>query len=455
MKNLFCLATAAIIAPAAFCQKTQPISPNTPDVKVPPLIAIKSPEDIVKELESPVDAQEAALIAIRYQQSLAVVKAQIKQARGGKVSAQAAMNPTLALSSTYTDLDYIEKSSSASSGSSQGYSSSLALKQLLFDFNHSPDLLRQAEYVELAARLGFRASLSNLISDVKKAYYAVQGNEGLVRAAEANVEARQNQLKMAQAKLLSGMGAPADVISAKTNLSDAVLSLTQSRQTLSLSKMALAQAIGVDPRTEVKQKASAEFAVEANNLDDLVKQGLANRPEQAQSSANIKAAEAGLAAAKTGNAPSLVFSAGLGGRGEKDPAATSYGTFGLTLSWSFSDGGSTKGKLEQAKASLDAAKASAAVVEQTLVSDVSQAYLALKTAEQRVEVTSAALANAREAVRLTEGRYREGFATFVEITSAQASAFSAENADIAAKVALEQARVALNRAVGATAKDLK
>lgn len=455
MRNRYFLGLAITLAPVAICQKTQPITPKTPDVAVPPKVEIASPESIIKELEKPVSAEEAALIAIRYQQSLAIAKAQLKQTRGQVNSAKSAVFPTLSLSSGYTDLDIIEAGSKSSSSTSSGYSSNLALKQLLFDFSHSADLVRQAEYVELSAKMGYQASLSNLVSDVKKGYYAVQGNEGLVRAAEANVAARQNQLKLAKARLESGIGAPADVITAKTNLSDAVLSLTQARQTLSLSRMSLAQTIGVDPRTVVQQKESTETILAADNLDDLVKQAAADRPEQAQATANVKAAEAGYAAAKTGNAPSLVFNAGLSARGDKAPFDSSSSTFGVSLSWSLFDGGSAKGKTEQAKASLDSAKTSAVIVQQGVVSDVSQAYLALKTAEQRVVVTSAALANAREAVRLTEGRYREGFATFVEITSAQAAAYSAENADINARVALEQARVALSRAIGATVKSVK
>lgn len=431
----------------AMCQKTEPIAPKTPDIKVPPAVAIPSPEQVIKELEKPVNASEAAVIAVRYQQSLAIAKAQTKGARGQKNTAQSALFPTLSLSSSYTDLDVIEEGSKPSSGTSSGYSSNLALKQLLFDFNRSTDLLRQAEYVEQSAKFGYKASLANLISDVKKAFYSVQANEGLVKAAEANVLARQNQLKLAQARLDSGMGAPADVISAKTNLSDAVLSLTQARQTLSVSRLALAQIIGVDPRTSILQKESTEDEVNADSLDNLVKQALEQRPEQAQASANIKAAEAGLAAAKNGNAPSLVFNAGVSSRGDKAAFDSSNSTFGLSLSWSLYDGGSAKGKKDQAQASLDSAKASSAIVEQTVISDVSQAYLALKTAKQRVEVTAAALANAREAIRLTEGRYREGFATFVEVTTVQAAAYSAENASINAVAALQQARVALNRAV--------
>jgi len=447
MKNVLTI-MVIVSAPMAFCQKTMPIAPKTPDINVPPAIAIPSPEQIVKELEKPVTASDVALIAVRYQQSLAIAKAQAKGARGQKNAALSALFPTLSLSSSYTDLDIIQEGAKASSGTSSGYSSNLAFKQLLYDFNRSPDLVRQAEYVEISAKMGYKAALANLISDVKKAFYAVQGNEGLVKAAEANVLARQNQLKLAQARLDSGMGAPADVINAKTNLSDAVLSLTQARQTLSISRLSLAQTIGVDPRTSIQQQESVEGVIKADNLDELVKQAVANRPEQAQATANVKAAQAGLSAAKNGNAPSLMFNAGVSSRGDKAAFDSSNATFGLTLSWSFYDGGSAKGKTEQAQASLDSAKASAAIVEQTVISDVSQAYLALKTAEQRVDVTTAALANAREAVRLTEGRYREGFATFVEITTVQAAAYSAENAAVSAVVALQQARVSLARAVG-------
>jgi outer membrane protein TolC len=449
--GIYCFGVSFFAVSMCWAQKTEPIQPKTPDIVVPPAIQLPSPAKIEEAIKRPLTADDAVVIAIARQQSVVIARAAVRQARGQRRATESPLVPSLSLNSTYTDLDVIQTASGGSSGSSStssGYQTNLALKQLLFDFSHSHDLVRQAEYIELATVFGFRSTVSDLVLQVKQAYYTVVQNQGLVAAAEANVKNRQSQQVLAQGRLDSGLGAPADVISAKTNLADAVNSLTQARLTLSVSRMALAKLMGLDPRTPLELKESNEAGVAVDDLDALVAEALKQRPDVAEAVATRKAAEAGLAAARTNNAPALSFTANLNGKGNDKPFDSQYSTFVVTLSWALFDGGGTRGRIEQAKGSVQSATAAEALVTQSAISDVSTAYLNLKTAEQRMVVTQAAVANALEGVRLAEGRYSGQVAIFVEITTAQAALFSAQSNDATAKAALQQARASLARALG-------
>ena len=447
------MAAGLALAPLAICfaQNTEPIKPKTPDILVPPPVEVPGPPNIDALAAKPLPADAAARIAILRQQTIALARAAIRAAAGGRKSAQAALGPNVSLDSAATKLTVVKVDPNATgsgAGTLNGSQSSISLRQLLFDFSHSEDLVRQAAYLEEAARRAYETSEDDLVSQVKQAFYTFVQDNSLVDAADANVRNTQAQLDLAQARLDSGLGAPADVVSAKTLFAIAVVALTQARETAASSRIALATIMGLDPRTPITAAASAEESPVAEDMNALVDQALKLRPEVAQSTAVLKAAQAGLSAARTGNAPALILNAAYSGRGSSDPLAGENTTVGVALSWTLFDSGNNAGRVEQAKAGVEAAKAQLDLTSQSVVGDVAQAYLNLKSGEQRAIVTTANLANAQEGVRLSQGRYRAGVTTFLEVSAAQASLFTAQTNDVNAHAAIQQARAALAKAVG-------
>ncbi len=97
---------------------------------------------------------------------------------------------------------------------------------------------------------------------------------------------------------------------------------------------------------------------------------------------------------------------------------------------------------------MQSAQAEAESVRLAVISDVSQAYLNLKTAEQRVTTADSEVANATEAVRLTEGRYQGGLGTFIDVLDAQTALVTASTNRVNAISSVNLARSALVHAVG-------
>lgn len=450
-KTILCAGAAIAGTAISFAQQTtQPISPKTPNIKTPPAVIVPGPQNIDALAAKPLTAADAARIAVLRQRSLDLAKAAVRSAAGQRRTAQSALGPNVSLASAYNDVNNIkiDPSVGASTNLPDGFGSSITLEQLLFDFSHSEDLVRQAAYLEEAARRGYESSEVDLVTQVKQAFYTFVQNNSLVDAGEANVRDRQAQVDLAQARLSSGLGAPADLVNAKTFLAAAVLSLTQARMAATTSRIALAQIMGLDPRTPITAAPSAEESPIADDMNALVDQALKFRPEVAQATAVLKAAKAGLNAARTGNAPTLLLNATYGGRGNSDPLASQNTTLGLSVSWTLFDSDRNAGRIDQAKAGVDTAQAQLDLASQSVVADVAQAYLNLKSAEQMVTVTTVNVANAQEGVRLAEGRYKAGVTTFLEVTDAQTSLFSAQNSDVQAHAQVQQARAALVRAVG-------
>jgi outer membrane protein len=245
------------------------------------------------------------------------------------------------------------------------------------------------------------------------------------------------------------MGLPSDVVRAQTGVSEAIFSLDVARNNAAVSRVDLATSMGVDPRTPIQTSDQDEPIQSVTDVGQLVQTAQLRRPEVLQAQANLLSAKYGESAARNSNAPSIAAVLGVTGRGTDTLPGTEQLNVGATLVWTPFDSGFTSGKVKEARGFVDAAKAALDSTRLTVTSDVSQSYLTLRTAEHRVTSSDAEVANAQEGVRLAEGRYRAGLGTFIDLTDAQSALLTAQTNRVNARTALNLAKAALSRAIGA------
>lgn len=433
-------------------QQTPPIQPKLTPVPLPPAVVIPGPANVEADASRPLTAEEAAKIALRLHPSLDIARAEILSAQGRAQAARSALVPNITLGSSYDrviDLHSGQTAGGASgSGSSGGFNTSATVSQLLFDFNHTRDLVRQSEALARAAQHGLTTAQNDLVLNVKDAYYTYVQDQRLVQTQEANLANTQAQLALAQARLEAKLGAPSDVVQAQTAVGSASQLLAEARQTALTSRLTLATAMGIDPRTPIQASTSNEEPPVGDDLNVFVDAALKNRPEIRQLEETARAAGYELSAARSTNAPNIGLDVSVGSRGLNDPVSNPSGTIGVSVTWRIGDGGQTAGLVKQARADIVIAKANLTLTSQTVVQDVSQAYADLRSSEQRSTIAASQVANATELVRLAEGRFRAGIGTFLEVTTAQSSLVAAQVAQINQEAAIQQARAALRRAMG-------
>lgn len=439
--------------PPASQGPTPPIQPRLTPVPLPQ--AVTPPTVPSTEVTKPLTAAEAAQIALRLQPQLDLARADILAAQGRAQAARSGLVPNVSVGSSFTrTIDINTGETAGGAGGSGGgsrstfntFNSALTLNQLLFDFNRTRNLVRQQEALTRAAQHELTGAQNDLVYNVKNAFYTYVQDLRLVHTQEANLANRQGQLALAQARLNTGLGAPADVVQAQVGVGDASQLLSQARQTAITSRVALATAMGIDPRTPIDAADSDEPAPDTSDVTKLVDVAIQNRPEIRQYQETLRANGYALSAAKATNAPNVGLALSLGSVGS-DPFASPTAQFGISVNWNFIDGGQTAGLVKQARADILAAQANLKLTTQTVIQDVSNAFTALKTAEQSQQIAQSQVANATESVRLAEGRFRAGITTFLEVTNAQASLVAAQVTAINADAAIQQARAALRRAI--------
>lgn len=449
-------ACAALLLPALFlggtaggAQQTPPVEPRVQDTPLPPPVELPTPPEVDESVANrPITAAEAVRIALQRHENVTVAESGVAAAQGRIRAARSGLLPTVNTSGGYTRSERVSTGSGGGLSGTTGFQASVNLNQLLYDANHTRDLVRQAQAQEISAGENLERVQADLALQVKQAFYTYAQNRQLVLLQESNLQNRQEHVRMAQARLRTGIGLPLDVVRAETAVAQAVLDLTVARTNESTARVNLALLMGLDPRTPLEIAESEEPAMDVADLNALVDTALAQRPEVGQANASLEAARFALAAAKTLDAPSVSASVGLSARGNSMPPRNDALSVGAQVQWSPFDGGLRRGRQAEASAGVTAAQAQVENAQRLVTAEVSQSYLTLRAAEQRVVAAEAGIANAEESLRLATGRYQAELGSFLDVLDAQAALTAARTQRITALTAVSQARAALARAVG-------
>ncbi|HEY3415665.1 MAG TPA: TolC family protein [Armatimonadota bacterium] len=430
----------------AIADPTPPIMPRVQETPLPPAVELPAPATLPADLPNrPLTAEEAAQIALHTQPSVTIAQLGVIAAQGRRQQAKSGLLPTVGASAGYTSV--FDGTSAPAGLGSEGYNVSASIKQLLFDFSHTRYVVQQSVALERAATANLTKVQSDLVLQVKQAFYQYVQNQHLVTVNEANVRSTQEHLNVAQARVKAGVGLPVDVVRAETSVADAIFSLNLARNTASISRVNLALFMGIDPRTPLQTAETDEPEIAADNPEALVKTALQQRPEVLQAQATIQASQQGVGAARTSNAPALVGIAGVGQHGTNFPPDQPASGIGVAVQWNPFDSGLSAGRVQEAKANLLAAQQQLIAANLAIVSDVSQSYINLKTAEQRVVTADAEVANAQEALRLAQGRYQAGLGVFLDVLDAQTALLTAQTNRINTQASVNQARASLAHAI--------
>lgn len=428
----------------SYAASTPPIMPHTAETPLPPAITLPAPTNLPGDVPTtPLTAEEAVQIALHYQPSLTVAGANATAAQGRLQQAKSSLLPSVTVNTGYNNSVVVPRNGAYSNQ----FVTASTLHQLLYDFNHTRDLVRQSEQLHQSSLANLSRAQSDLVYQVKEAYYTYAQNTRLVSTNESNLRNRHDHLAMAKARVNAGVGLPIDVVRAETAVSEATLSLNVAQNQAAISRVSLAELMGIDPRTPIQVDEEEEPSLPTDDFNGLLQTAMQNRPEIAQAQANLLAAGYGLNAAKSSNSPSIYGAVGYGLRGDNFSQNDDSLNLGLTFEWNAYDSGYTKGKVKEAQANIQSAQAELSSTKLAVSSDVSQAYLNEKTAEQRVITADAEVANAEEGVRLAQGRYNAGLGIFLDVLDAQTALYTAQTNRVNAQTAVNVARAALAHAI--------
>lgn len=364
----------------------------------------------------------------------------------------------------------------------------------------------QAQFNDIAARIDVNRARNALVYNVRNAFFQVLRAQAAYAVAVENLSDNQTRLSDAQKGLNAGLSSRFDVITVQRDVADAQQNVVNSAAQVTLALGQLKSVVGIDISIPIKivdtgavetppgvvpvvvpppaggsptvppgpvmplssppvQPPPAPVLPDTHTAQDLndlgpsyraaVAEALRTRPEVLESEAQISAAKKGVQYANRSRLPSL----GLQFDYVWSPDATIFepqhqAYAQLNVSVPFYDGGLAAARQQEARADMASAiTAKRSAVDQVTL-DVQQAYIAVEQARDRVQVTEAEVAQAREAYRLSRVRFAAGVTQTptvspqLELSNAESSLITAETNRLNALYDYNVARCQLDRAIG-------
>jgi outer membrane protein TolC len=330
-------------------------------------------------------------------------------------------------------------------------SAALTLSWLVFDFGQRSANNESARQLLNVAASTQNAMVQTLFLAALQTYYTAQASRAaVVSSLEAERAAREG-FAAAEARYSVGVGTPADRLLAQTALSQAMLNRSRAEGDARTALGALANAMGFEAQQKIdlaEIPPALPGASFQKDVDALIRQAQARRPDLQAAEAQVKAAEASVDYARALGRPTVSLSTGPTWQ-EVNSVTNNGGNIGITLNLPIFSGFDTTYRVRSAAAQAEVRAAQRDRLKNQVALDVWRAYQSLSTATQSLRMTADLVASAEQSERVALGRYKAGVGTVLELLTAQSTLASARLQRIQAELDWNVYRATLAQSMGA------
>jgi len=330
-------------------------------------------------------------------------------------------------------------------------SNNLVASYLLYDFGNRDANLENARQLLLAASASQSSVIQNVLLSAIDAYYQVQAGIASLEAAQESERASEESFKAADARYKAGVATPADKLQAQTAYAQATLTRISAEGNLKTAYGTLANVMGLDANQTLKLVPRSPVNVDQSleqDIGSLIEQARQRRPDLIASEAQLKAAEAGIAASRAAAKPTVSVAVSNNSQNGSDLSSSNTGSIGLNISIPLFDGYAPSYRIRSAEALAETRAAQRDRLKLQISLDVWSAYQRLMTANQSVRAAEVLVQSAEESSRVALGRYKAGVSIILDTLNAQSALASARQQKIKAELDWSVARANLAQAIG-------
>lgn len=260
-----------------------------------------------------------------------------------------------------------------------------------------------------------------VIFAVVKAYTdTVRAKEDLTLTQETEKMASAH-VKLAEDLFQTGQRVKSDFLSAKVRLSEVKEMVIQSQNAFRIAQAALNKAMGVNQEEAFTLEGELGSSQESFDLKSLISEALEKRPDCLAMENEVKNGQQAVRMAKTNYLPAFNLMAQYDLNDRKDVwhATGESWTVGGIFHFNVFDGLNSTYKLQAANAMLMNLENQKEELRNKIELEVREAFHKFEEARERLNVTSEAIFQAEESLRIVEDRYKTGLTTMVEVLDNQ------------------------------------
>ena len=411
-------------------------------------------------MEREVTLPAAMQLAMEHSPALAMARAGIKEQLGVRITAKAAMLPTIDGVAQYnaTDGNRIESFGPTITPLDQSWLAGVGITYVIYNGGGRLAGVRGAEAAVKTAEDRMRAAVNDVLLEVARAYFDALLARDRIAVQEEAQKLLGEQLDTARKRFDAGTGQQFAVLQAEVSLANARPALINAKSSYKLAIERLRTAAGVDyppgmDGSDVRLTGVWPSSECPASLEAALQAAAVKRPELAAAQSAVEQARQAMAVEVARMRPQVAATGGYGVEGRRfaddiieDPLRG--WTAGLEIRIPLIDVGQARGRRQQADARVEAALGALRERELSVQGEVRQAWLAVEEAREILATSSLVVKQAEEALRLARAGFDAGAGTQLEVLESRFALTQARLNEITAKHQFHTAVASLRRASG-------
>lgn len=398
--------------------------------------------------------EDLIAIALRNNPTVSIARNQIMASEGRKTQAVSGYLPKVSATGSagrihINDLTPVDED--------EVLTGNLSASQLIYDFGNTTGAISASGYTVEADMAQLNSVGSDLVYQVKSAYYSVLEKHYLIIVASEQVKSYQMHYDRAREYFKAGVKSRIDVTNAQVELTNSKLQLLQSRFALKSARVALEKTIGSRPENgnylilgqdhDFKEFINFLPPMPASR-EELMQTAVTQRPDLLQAQKKINSAESALSSTQAGYWPTIGATASYDTYDTDLPTLQDQWQVGIALDWEFFSGFRTQGEIAEAKSNLRSSRARYRDIELTATQEVTDSFLLAQEKRESVFLADEILKLAEENFDLADQRYKTGLGDMIEFNDAQLRISQARSNLVTTYYAYNTALASLEKAIG-------
>jgi len=294
-----------------------------------------------------------------------------------------------------------------------------------------------------------RSEEQSLVNNVKKTYYGILQSESALENVRDEVKSYRELDRVTGNFVVQQVVLKSDHLQVQTRLARAEYEAVDLTNRLSTQKEQLNKLLGRDLLTDFSVSPVADATVVEYDVSASRRRALEQRPELSEARLRIEQAKLDKRIKKSEYIPDVsVGFTSLSLRNFDEIVPRSIASVGVVMSWEIFDWGRKKRQLAEKSKTIEQAENAFKETEDQILIEVGDKFRRLQQTQQALRVARLSQDAEREALRITQGRYRFEAVLLTEVLQSQATLADANNQYQQALLSFWTAKAELEKAIG-------
>jgi len=315
------------------------------------------------------------------------------------------------------------------------FSGDVILSLPLFTGGRLINQVKAADMLQQAASHRLFRSREELVFNISSVFFSIRAQRYVIESLEFSVRTLDEHVDRIDALIAADKAVKVDRMRTEVRLADVRQQLVREKNLMAIQRRVLANLLGLEDHTD-KISLQGELELPGKTTVPEFHAALAKawseRDDYLAAKTALEAQARNVDVARAGHWPTVFLQGSYGGRWGVGPTSGTgdefgdLGRIGLAMQVPLFEGGQVNARVREQHAALVAAEERLRTLEFQVRLEVETALYNLRSSEQRWEVMTKSIVQAKESLRIEQQKYNLGKGAIVDVLDAQAALLESE-----------------------------